>query len=224
MSGFDLEPRNLGRDKMPVRLRDDRIFLVACDDTFAPEQYLSFLKLPRIRIVVVPTMDGTSTAGRVLQRLLDAGRRIGLRPYDERWMVLDTDHCVEGTHQAGFVAALHEAKRRGVKIALSRPCFELWLLLHHLDEGELGNFESCRQIEAALRVVAGAYSKTRLNRDDYKGGAVVTAILRAERLDATVAGGDIPVGNTTRFYRLLKSIAARSLPSQLPPELRALRP
>jgi hypothetical protein len=75
---------------------------------------------------------------------------MGLRGYDERWMVLDTDHCVEGTHQAGFVATLHEAKRRGVK-----------------------------------------------------------AILRAERLDATVGGGDIPLGNTTRIYRLLKSIAAR---------------
>jgi hypothetical protein len=223
MSGFDLEPRNLGRDKESGRLRDDRIFLVACDDTFAPEQYLGFLKLPRIRIVVVPTTDGTSTAGRVLERLLEVARRMGLRGYDERWMVLDTDHCVEGTHQAGFVAALHEAKRRGVQVALSRPCFELWLLLHHLDEGNIAAFENCRQIEAALRVAAGAYSKTRLKLEHYRGGAVVTAILRAERLDATVGGGDIPTGNTTRFYRLLKSIAARSLPSQLPSELRALR-
>jgi hypothetical protein len=42
------------------------------------------------------------------------------------------------------------------------------------------------------------------------------------RLDATVAGGEIPSANTTRVYRLLKAIAAKALPQQLPPELRGL--
>jgi hypothetical protein len=41
-------------------------------------------------------------------------------------------------------------------------------------------------------------------------------------LDATVAGGDIPNENTTRVYRLLKAIAAKALPQQLPAELRGL--
>ena len=228
MSGFDLELRVLERGKEPRgkepgRLRDDRLFLVACDDTFAPEQYLGFLKLPRIRIVVVPTMDGTSHANRVLERLLDASARMGLRRHDERWMVLDTDHCLSGTHQAAFFAALHEAKRRGVKVALSRPCFELWLLLHHTEESAVGSFETCKQITEALKILPGGYSKTRLQVEHYRGGAVLRAIFRAERLDAAVGGGDVPAGNATRFYQLLKSIAAKGLPSQLPRELRGLR-
>ncbi len=46
--------------------------------------------------------------------------------------------------------------------------------------------------------------------------------MRAERLDATVGGGEIPRENTTRVYRLWNAIAAKALPQQLPPELRGL--
>ncbi|HXM44421.1 MAG TPA: hypothetical protein VN924_24500 [Bryobacteraceae bacterium] len=35
--------------------------------------------------------------------------------------------------------------------------------------------------------------------------------------------GDIPSDNTTRVYLLLKAIAAKALPQQLPVELRGLR-
>lgn len=35
--------RPLVRDAQ--RLRDDRLFIVACDDTYAPKQYLNFLRL-----------------------------------------------------------------------------------------------------------------------------------------------------------------------------------
>jgi hypothetical protein len=210
------QPRPLARDS--ASLRDDRLFMVACDDTFAPKQYFGFLRLTRVQIHVVPTPDGTSAASQVLDRLL----RFDHDPDDELWMLLDTDHCVQGAHLAGFVEALREAKRQGVNVALSKPSFELWLLLHHVEETALGVLPAAKQVEEALRAKLGQYKKTKLKREHYPLTSVRDACIRAERLDATVAGGDIPNENTTRVYRLLKAIAAKALPQQLPAELRGL--
>jgi len=66
-------------------------------------------------------MDGTSAASYVLRRL----PQFDHDPDDELWMLLDTDHCAQGTHLAGFVDALREARRQGVNVALSKPSFEL---------------------------------------------------------------------------------------------------
>jgi hypothetical protein len=68
-------------------LRDDRLFIVACDDTYAPKQYFDFFRITRIQIHVVPTEDGTSAAEHVLGRL----QGIDHDDDDELWLPLDTD-------------------------------------------------------------------------------------------------------------------------------------
>lgn len=199
-------------------MRDDRLFIVACDDTYAPKQYFDFFRLPRVQVYVVGTPDGSCAASEVLDRLL----RFNHEEEDELWMLLDTDHYVQGTHLASFVAALSEAKRQGVNVALSKPSFELWLLLHHVEETGLGELPTAKDVEAALRARLGQYNKTNLRREHYPLASVCDACNRAERLDATVAGGDIPLENTTRVYRLWRAVAAKAHPRQLPPELRGL--
>ena len=218
MSLIARQPRPLTRDT--ASLRDDRLFIVACDDTFAPKQYFNFFRLTRVQIHVVPTLDGSSAAPHVLNRLLGFIHDDD----DELWMLLDTDHCVQGTHLASFIEALAEAKRQRVNVALSKPSFELWLLLHHLEETALGVLPTAMDVEEALRARVGQYNKTRLKHEHYPLAAVRDACIRAERLDATVTGGDIPRENTTRVYRLWKAIAAKALPLQVPPELRSLLP
>ena len=199
-------------------MRDDRLFIVACDDTYAPKQYFDFFRLPRVQVYVVGTPDGSCAASEVLDRLLHFDHE----EEDELWMLLDTDHYVQGTHLASFVAALSEAKRQGVNVALSKPSFELWLLLHHVEETGLGELPTAKDVEAALRARLGQYNKTNLRREHYPLASVCDACNRAERLDATVAGGDIPLENTTRVYRLWRAVAAKAHPRQLPPELRGL--
>lgn len=210
------QPRPLTRDV--ASLRDDRLFIVACDDTFAPKQYFDFFQVTRVKIHVVPTPDGSSAASHVLERLL----RFDHEEDDELWMLLDTDHCVQGTHLASFVGALAEARRQRVNVALSKPSFELWLLLHHVEETALGALPAAKDVEEALRVKLGEYNKTKLKQEHFPLASVSNACVRAERLDATVGGGEIPSENTTRVYRLLKAIAAKALPQQLPFELHGL--
>ena len=211
MSLLQRRPRPLVRDR--DGLRDDRLFIVGCDDTYAPKQYFGFFTIPRVKVEVVPTTDGTSVAQQVLDRLLAFDREEG----DEAWMLLDTDHCAQGTHLKSFIPAIKEAQQKGVRVALSKPCFEVWLLLHHFDETSIDSHSACSDVEDALRAQLGGYNKTNLKQEHFSLTSLAAACARAQRLDASVQGGDIPSANTTRVYQLWQAIASKALPSQLPP-------
>lgn len=220
MIQLDRKPRPLMRDT--PTFRDDRLFIVGCDDTYAPDQYFGFFKLTRVHIHVVPTVNGTSTAQAVLNRVLEVAQIAQIESDDELWLVLDTDHCIEGTHLAGFRAALAVAEQKGVKIALSRPCFELWLLLHHAEETEVANLATSGQVQQALRDKLHGYSKSNLKAEHFSADSVATACARSQRLDKAVGGGKIPAGNSSRVYLLWKAIVAKAQGAQLPAPLRSL--
>lgn len=105
MSLLRRKPRPLTRDTNSFR--DDRLFIVACDDTYAPKQYFNFFRISRVKVHVVATPNGTSAARHVLDRLLEFDHEAD----DELWMLLDTDHCTAGTHLKSFLQALADARR-----------------------------------------------------------------------------------------------------------------
>jgi len=213
MSGVTRKPRPLNRDNSTFR--DDRLFIVACDDTYAPAQYFNFFKLPRVQVHVTPTTDGSSAAKHVLTRLLEVEHE----PDDERCMLLDTDHYVQGPHLQGFRETIKDAKKKGINIAISRPCFELWLLLHHVEESAVGSLRNAKETESALRKQLGEYNKARLKGEHYLLASVRDACVRARRLDEAVTGGDIPENNVSRVYLLWQAIVASAASNQLPFEL-----
>jgi hypothetical protein len=210
------KPRPLKRDRKTFR--DDRLFIVACDDTYAPKQYFESFKISRVHVYVVPTEDGTSSAPHVLQRLMGFERQEG----DELWMLLDTDHCTEPDHIRTFQRALKEAREKGVKLALSMPCFELWLLLHGSGEASVGELTTARRTEDALRSELGRYDKTRLDPRCFTFAHVKVACERALQLDLSAGHPEIPQTPGSQMYLLWRAIVAKALPSQLPEELRAL--
>lgn len=205
--------------RQEATFRDDRLFIVACDDTYAPEQYFDFFEIPRVQVYVVSSEAGKSHASHVLTRLMD----IEHEDDDELWMVLDIDHFATGSHLPAFIAAISEAKQRGVKLALSKPCFELWLLLHHVDEDKICDLADATEVGLMIRSTMGEYNKKRLKAEHYPIEKVAEAIKRAARLDSTVGGGDIPDRNTSRVYLLWQSIIDKAHPSQLPACLAELK-
>lgn len=50
------------------------------------------------------------------------------RPFDEYWCVFDQDEHPK------LIEALNLAAEKGIKVAFSAPCFELWFLLHYQDQ------------------------------------------------------------------------------------------
>lgn len=204
------KPRPLKRDSNSYR--DDRLLLIGCDDTYAPKQYFDAFEFKRVKVEVVPTLNGTSVADHVLDRLLG----FECDDDDERWLILDTDHVTKGTHLASLTQTLTRARQARVNIAFSRPCFELWLLLHYVDETGIGNLANATAVNKHLRRSIGTYNKRLLRAEDYQAERVADAIARAERLDAGIANSLIPSVNTTRVYLLWQSILKMAQVDDLP--------
>lgn len=203
---MSLKSRPLSRDLMTYR--DDRLFLIACDDRYAPKQYFESFSLPRVKIAVLASSDdGISAAADVLERC----KGYDLDDDDERWLILDTDHFIKRNHLKSFVKAIQEARQARINIALSRPCFEFWLLLHHASGDDVRHVKNAKEVLRELRSILGAFNKLGVNMADFPPETISRACETARALDATVGGGDIPESATSRVYRLIDSLRSASV-------------
>ena len=81
----------------------------------------------------IPDQHGTPMTlvrhAREAKKLADKDERRGRgAAYDQVWCVFDRDAHPQVSQ------ALGEARDVGINIALSNPCFELWLMLHFMDQ------------------------------------------------------------------------------------------
>ena len=223
MSRKSRKPRPLNRDIQTFR--DDTLYIVACDDTYAPEQYFKAYQQDfmgtRLQVKVVETPDGSSAAEHVLNRLLQYEVEDG----DQRWLLLDTDHYADDSHRKGFLQALKRARQEGVRIALNKPCFEFWLILHHLSKNEsrLSGITDAASAVACLKSLLGGYNKRKLDMNHFSIAKVSNAFQTAKEIDTSVAGGDIPDSNTARTYLIWEEMIRNASSAQLPSELLDLK-
>jgi hypothetical protein len=114
--------------------------------------------------------------------------------YDEVWCVVDMD-------EFDIEAAVTRARRERVHLAVSNPCFELWLLLHHTECRA-----PCADAADVLRRLRGhvpRYDKARLEFADFASG-VDAAVKRARDLEPT--GGDHRRNPSTNIWQLVERI------------------
>jgi|ERR1051325_5927454 hypothetical protein len=214
MSLLNRSPISIGRGER--KLRDDRVFVVATDDTYAPSQYFKHLPLPRVKIVVLPTPvnSGLSAPVHVVERLKDAFQSVSQRKQvqsgDEFWVLLDTDHYFQANNIAGTLAAMQNAQHVGFEIAVSNPCFELWLLLHHYDVTAGTVFKNCDEVGQQIRTVLGGYNKTSIKAGQFTLDRVPVAIRRARALESG-PNAPWPSQTGTHVFRLME----RVIPAQL---------
>ena len=212
MSLLNRKPLSIGRAQRT--LRDDRVFVVATEDTYAPQQYFEHLPLARVKVIVLPTPrdSGLSSPGHVVERLKtafkDVRQRDQIQAGDEFWVFLDTDHHIRDSHLRGTLEALRTAGQAGFEIAISNPCFALWLLLHHVDVALGTIFANCSEVEQKLRDVLAGYNKTSIKPGQFALERVPQAIRRARALEASPGepGGPWPEQAGTRVYRLLERV------------------
>ena len=102
------------------------------------------------------------------------------KDFDEVWCVVDVD-------EFDLSSTFQVARRSGVKLAVSNPCFELWLLLHHEDYH--GRLEQCAAAYRRVKKHVPAYDKTRLDFEQFECG-VTHAVQRAKELDPNGVGHD----------------------------------
>jgi hypothetical protein len=146
---------------------------------------------------------------------------------DELWICIDADHWIRGSHQRELAEVLRQCRSNGYGVAISNPCFEVWLLLHFVTIDDellntiLGNAQNssvsesdrqsirCDGYEKHLRVVSGGYNKTNVARLPISTAQVIQAMQRArDRDDGT---GDIPGAPGTRAHELLDTLIRRDV-------------
>jgi hypothetical protein len=116
--------------------------------------------------------------------------------YDEVWCVSDVDA------HPGLPDARQMARDNNIELAISNPCFELWLLLHFR---ESPGMRHRHDLQGMLRGVVPGYDK-HVRFELFKEG-YSTAVTRAQRLDAQAAeDGEEGRNPTTGVYRLTTSI------------------
>jgi RloB-like protein len=169
--------------------------LVYCGGAQTEPAYFEGLRRSIVtpRVVVEVRYKGVSPL-QLLRIAADHVRRHTDHSYDEVWCVVDVDEFDIG-------AASQEAERLAIRLAVSNPCFELWLLLHHADHR--AHSQNCSKVIECLVKHLPAYDKARLNIADFLPG-IIEAVVRARALD-----GDGPheyPNPSTNVWRLVETV------------------
>jgi RloB-like protein len=134
-----------------VAIRKPRkTFLIFCEGERTEPEYLNALKRqPSVRDVAAVDLRVVSGRGKPAPRALVA-TAVGARSraidedaeIDEFWCAFDVEWP---RNHPGLQEAIEEAERDNIQVAISNPCFELWLILHFQDHSRwLDTAEACR--------------------------------------------------------------------------------
>ena len=116
--------------------------------------------------------------------------------YDEVWCVFDVDE------HPNLNEAKQMARDNDIKLAISNPCFELWLLLHFRESPGMQHRDTLKSMLARFVSDYDKHVKFDLFKESYPA-----AVTRAERLDEhAAADGEEGRNPTTGVYLLTGSI------------------
>lgn len=177
--------------------------MIASEDQYAVKQYFEFFRSTRIQFRVLETEDGASSPAHVMERLNKYIKDYDIGVGDEFWLVCDTDHWVEPNHIKNLVDVIRPCKQRNIGIALSNPCFDLWLLLHFSEFPIKANI-SCGEIGNRLRAAVGEYDKSKIYKLPISSDRVKNAISRSR--ENGQFSGDIPNEIGTSVYRIIEKL------------------
>ena len=167
-----------------------RRILVLCGGTRTERHYFSELTKARRNPTVQVTVLGKGIAP---DQLVRHAKRVG-GDHDELWCVVDTD-------EFDIAKAARLADELGVRLAVSNPCFELWLLLHFDDHR--GATRSYKELRPKLIKHVPGYDKARIDFGQFDPG-VTDAVERAEKLDPS---GQEHVRNpSTGVWKLVRQV------------------
>lgn len=186
-------------------LRDTRLVIIATEGELTEKQYFSLFerKSSRLQVKVLETTDGASAPKHVLQRLQQFKKDFNLLSGDALWLVVDKDRWPN--EQLSDVARRSQQMKFG--LAVSNPCFELWLYLHQSSPPAKMSKMSSRDLGKALSKLLGSYDKANIIPERFEPH-VDKAIENAKALDVR-PGERWPNQLGTRVYRVIEAIRER---------------
>ena len=205
--------------------RDARLIVIASEGKDTEQIYFKALAKeytnPRVHVHILERSvdeQNNSSPEHVLKQLNDYKSQYALEADDELWLVIDKDRWTEAMLSRVATDCSQEV---AMHMALSNPCFELWLLLHLEDAASLTPEEQMLWMENRRKSKnAAPYLKVRLRQEmgsyhesSYDAPSLIAhvedAIERARALDKN-PNDRWPQTLGTRVYLLAESVMNRS--------------
>jgi hypothetical protein len=181
-----------------VDFRDAKLFIIATEGEKTEKQYFNVFENPKIRVVVIPSEGGKSAPKHALEQLDDIKNLYDFGEGDELWLMIDTDRW----GAAALSTVCQGAIQKSFQLAVSNPCFELWLYLHFNDV--TGSNHKCHDLEKLLRQHLGSYNKSNLNTEAFKS-TIENAVKRAKGLH-TNKGERWSSSTGTHVYKVVEKL------------------
>jgi hypothetical protein len=192
-------------------MRDATLFVIASEGAVSEPKYFNGLKArwhnPRVHVEVLIREDpGHSSPDQVLKSLGRFAEEYRLRDGDQLWLVIDRDSRSWKPRMMAAIA--RECQRKAYHLAVSNPCFEIWLLLHFEDLPKVCGVrakELAENKDGLLKSIVARYCAAKRDYIDHFLSHTRAAIARAEVLDSK-PGERWPSQLGTRVHRLVKQL------------------
>ena len=131
--------------------RDARLFVIVCEGNKREKEYFTELAEGhrRVKVRLLPPTDddsGKSAPKHVVERATNYVKEYGLAKDDQLWLVMDVDRWGE---EVLIPIGKECQKKNSWNVALSNPCFEVWLHLHLQDVSQTPT-KTCQQMKGEL--------------------------------------------------------------------------
>ncbi|MFI7038396.1 RloB family protein [Microbispora rosea] len=197
-------PRKFPRElKGPRKVTRNRSItarlLVICGTDETEKQYLNGVKTTYRNAAVTVKLKtrGRKSPLEVVKYAIDLQSESG-DDFDEVWVVFDVDDF-------NIEDAVKEAERNQIKVAISNPCFEFWLILHFISHRAY--LAGANQAQTILKRYYAGYDKSRLDFDKFRGG-IEDACHRARSIDE--AASTTFSNPSTGVWRLVEAMLPKS--------------
>jgi hypothetical protein len=174
-----------------------KLYVIATEGTKTEPIYFEQFTPSReksIRIKILPPIKHKSNPKAVFKRLHAYVREHDLEQKDELWLVIDRDKWDRDL----LDSIATNCVRMGYHIAVSNPCFELWLYIHLADPK---HFRDAAHCTSELARIMGGYDKSNYDISILCDG-IPHAIERAKSLDRDETH-TWPRNTGTRVYKLV---------------------
>lgn len=181
-----------GRRARQIRHLDKRI-LVVCGSRRTEKQYLEGLRdSARKSNIAIKIRIEPSDPMAVVSAAVDF-RDADRDAFDECWVVLDVD-------EFDIPPVLEYAAAEDIRVALSNPCFEYWLLLHFCEFHK--HVASYKAMEPVLKKYVPGYDKARIDFQRYKPHVLDAVERSARRLER--CRSDLGVNPITNVHLIVE--------------------
>ncbi|WP_442879056.1 RloB family protein [Agromyces sp. CCNWLW203] len=173
-----------------------------------PDYVKGLMALPEVSSNTALSLQIHPDHGVPLTLVRMASDRLAEAEVDECWCLFDVEWP---KNHPNLIEARDLARRNGVKLAISNPCFEIWLILHHRPHTKFGN---TGEIESLSRRFDGREGKT-ISAEEYmparkEAAARAVALDRRHEGDGTPFPHNNPSSGMHLFLRSIEPTDQRS--------------